>query len=444
LTNEELLANAGFVADCGDTSKTREMLGEKYDIHPSRAQRLRIRARAGVTPLPVAEIKTDAPVHYKFVDTDGTVTLQLRATQVAQSVDDVHQAFKDEGRNPDLYDFAYKFSKWENGAVEDNGSLRLLHAGGATAKLKPATISSETLELDIEAAQVRLRAMRLPQRIPGSGLGAPVAAVCNIADMQGFKNEKGGITPLLDRMEHGLENFDAFVKRQRATGRNIDEVVIVNNGDPFEGIAGNYANQNHTVMGGLRAQMNMVLDVWEMYSRELYPQFDKGQFVSVHCNHTQFGRQGGASKAITGDEDSGSAFLAEALQRILRGRDEFDHVKFTIPDDEMNVYANIAGVPVGFNHGHKIPGNDAGGFEKWLNGQVRGDKQAYEAELWITAHKHHYASWDMGSAWVFQCPSCEKDSKWLRDMNGRFSRSGILALLVGRHDPVGWSDQAFL
>jgi hypothetical protein len=299
---------------------------------------------------------------------------------------------------------------------------------------------------DIAASRKRVQSWKLPRRIPGTGLGAPVAAVINLADMQAHKPEAGGVEALLQRLENGLENAQTYINRQRKSGRNIDEVVLVNNGDPFEGIAGNYANQSHTVQGGLRAQMNTVLDVWESYSRELFPQFNKGQFITVHCNHTQFGRQGGSSKSITGDEDTGSAFLAESLQRILRGRPDFDHVKFTIPHDEMNVYADIAGVPVGFNHGHKIPGNDASGFEKWLNGQVRGDKQAYAARIWITAHRHHAASWDMGSAYVFQCPSCEGEgaSKWLRDMTGRYSRSGILAMLIGEHEPMGWSDQAFL
>jgi hypothetical protein len=299
---------------------------------------------------------------------------------------------------------------------------------------------------DIAAARKRTQTWKLPKRIPGSGLGAPVAAVVNLADMQAMKNEGGGIDALLQRMYDGLENTQKYIDRQRASGRNITELVLANNGDPFEGIAGNYSNQTHTVQGGLRRQMNHVLDVWEAYSRELFPQFDKGQFVTVHCNHTQFGRQGGAAKSITGDEDTGSAFLAESLQRILKGRAEFDHVSFVIPDDEMNVYTTIAGVPTAFNHGHKIPGNDASGFEKWLNGQVRGDKKAYEARIWITAHRHHFASWDMGSTFVFQCPSCEGEgaSKWLRDMSGRYSRTGILAMLIGEHDQLGWSDNAFL
>jgi hypothetical protein len=261
--------------------------------------------------------------------------------------------------------------------------------------------------------------------------------------MQLYKSEGGGIQATEQRLFDGLENFNSWVGRQRKVGRNINECVIVNNGDPYEGIAGNYAAQLHTVQGGMRKQMNGVLDVWGSYSRELFPQFDVGQFISVLCNHGELGRLGGA-KNQTSDSDNGSAFLAECLKRELSGRTEFDHVRFTIPHDEMNVYSTVAGIPVGFNHGHKIPGADATGFEKWLNGQARGDEQAHRAKVWITAHRHNFQAFDLGSTSVFQCPSCDGGSKWLRDMTGKFSRSGILALLIGEHDPLGWSDVAFL
>ena len=143
--------------------------------------------------------------------------------------------------------------------------------------------------------------------------------------------------------------FKHFVIETRDRGFNLNELVIVNNGDPFEGIAGNYANQSHTVQGGLRAQMNAVLDVWLVFCRELYPLFEKRQFVSVLCNHTQFGRQGGAKNSITGDEDNGGAFLAETLERILHSNAEFEDVSFTIPHDEMNVYTTAAVITLGFN-----------------------------------------------------------------------------------------------
>jgi len=370
----------------------------------------------------------------------------VRSEKQLLSASDWAEVFARFKLDPDAFtivDDTVRMSMWQQSKRLEDGNRDTVDLYSYSARFT-RTVEHAITEADIAAARARAQAWKIPKRSPGSGLGVPVAAVINLADLQLGKPDGGGLEDTLDRLHDGLENADEFIRRQRKAGRNIDEVVLVNNGDPFEGIGGNYANQTHTVQGGLRAQMNVTLDVWEAYARGLFPQFAKGQFVTVHCNHTQFGRQGGAKHSLTGDEDTGSAFLAEALQRILQGRKEFDHVEFTIPHDEMNVYATIAGVPVGFNHGHKIPGVDASGFEKWLNGQVRGDAEAHAARIWITAHKHYFAAWDMGSASVFQCQSCDGGSKWLRDMTGRYSRSGVLALLVGEHTDMGWSDLAFL
>ena len=298
---------------------------------------------------------------------------EFKDVQTSERITDWTRVFERFDLDPNVFDIVddtVRASTWQQSKALEDGTRDVVNLFSYSARFTRKVAGAIT-DADIEAAQKRIRAWKLPQRTPGTGLGAPVAVVVNLADMQLFKPEGGGIDATLERLYDGLENVQNFVQRQRAGGRNINEIALVNNGDPFEGIAGNYANQTHTVQGGLRNQMNAVLDVWEAYARELYPQYDIGQFISVLCNHTQFGRQGGAAKSITGDEDSGGAFLAETLQRTLRGRDAFDHVTYTIPEDEMNVYATIAGVPVGFNHGHKIPGNDASGFEKWLNGQVR-------------------------------------------------------------------------
>ena len=183
--------------------------------------------------------------------------------------------------------------------------------------------------------------------------------------------------------------------------------------------------------------------MWEQYARNLFPRYERARFVSVLCNHGEFGRMG-TGKNQTSDSDNAGGFLAECLQRTLKDHAAFEHVEWTIPHDEMNVYADVAGVLMAFNHGHKIPGSDASGFEKWLNGQVRGDHQAHAARIWQTAHRHHFAAWDMGSCSVFQAPSLDGGSKWLTDLTGRYSRAGILAYLVGQHAPLGWSDMAFL
>lgn len=393
---------------------------------------------------PVVTVTPTEPVAatYKFERGADDFSGNSPASETPQTVDDVEAFVRAKGMAPADWDLQWRFSEWEQSSKL--GGTKTLHAFRVSGKRKVGSGKDATItEADILEAQTRIRSYALPRRIPGTGLGAPIAAVLNLADMQLMKSEGNGLAGSMQRLTDGLENFQSWVGRQRAGGRNIDEVVIVNNGDPYEGIAGNYATQLHTVEGGLRAQMNAVLDVWELYARELYPQFDKGQFVSVLCNHGELGRLGG-NKNQTSDSDNGGALLAESLQRILRGRPDFDHVRFTIPHDEMNVYSDVAGVPVGFNHGHKIPGNDASGFEKWLSSQVRGSEDVWRTRVWITAHRHNFQAFDLGSAMVFQCPSCDGGSKWLRDMTGRFSRSGTLAMLIGEHDPMGWSDPVFL
>ena len=370
---------------------------------------------------------------------------EFRDIQSDQPITDWAGVFERFSLDPDVFEIAddtVRMSTWQQSRRLANGDRDMVNLYSYRARFTRRRREAVT-EADVDEARKRIQKWKLPRRIPGTGLGAPVAAVLNLADMQLYKSEGGGIAATERRLYDGLENFQSYVNRQRAGGRNIDELVIVNNGDPYEGIAGNYASQLHTVQGGLRKQMNGVLDVWSQYARALYPQFDKGQFVSVLCNHGELGRLG-SSKNQTSDSDNGSAFLAETLKRILDGRTDFDHIEWTIPHDEMNVYTTIAGVEVAANHGHKVPGSDAGGFEKWLNGQVRGDQQAHRARIWLTAHRHHFQCYDLGSTTVFQMPSCDGGSKWLRDLTGKFSNSGIFALLIGQHERLGWSDPAFL
>ena len=297
-----------------------------------------------------------------------------------------------------------------------------------------------------EEVEERARALRSfrPSRVkPRKNAGDRVAAVINLADFQASKAEGGGIDGLTRRLTDGLENVQSWIDRLRAS-YNLEEVIIVNNGDAIEGCAGNYASQMFTVGMNHRQQYNYVLDMWDLYARTLFPQFEYRQFVSVLSNHGEMGRLG-AAKNQTGDSDSADGFLAEALKRVYDATPSFSDVEWTIPHDEMNVFTETRqGVKLAFNHGHKIPGSDASGFEKWLSSQVRGCRDAWEADIWTTAHRHNFQAWDLGSCSVFQCPSMDGGSKWLRDSTGRYSTSGILAYVVGKHSKLKWSDMAFL
>lgn len=358
--------------------------------------------------------------------------------------DDWSRVFRMFNKNPDEFevvDDTVRESTWQQSKGREDGGRDLIQLWSYSArfKRKPKQRLSDD---EIAERRAEVAAWQLPKTSRARTVsGNSVAAVINLADLQSGKSEGGGVAATQQRLLDGLENVSRWLDRMSAE-YNLNEIVLVNNGDPMENCAGNYAAQLFTVELNTRGQANFVLDVWQQYARHLFPRFERAQFVSVLCNHGEMNRLGG-SKNQTSDSDNWGGLLAETLRRVL-DRPEFAHVEWTIPHDEMNVYPIVAGVPMAFNHGHKIPGNDASGFEKWLNGQVRGDAQAHAARIWQTAHRHHFAAWDMGSCSVFQAPSLDGGSKWLKDMTGRYSRAGILAYLVGDHAPLGWSDMAFL
>jgi hypothetical protein len=335
-----------------------------------------------------------------------------------------------------------KMSTWQQSASDGNGGRDIIQLWSYSARFtrKP----KERLPIaDIEEMRAALRAWKPPRRRPKKvDDSAPCTALINLADIQGGKSEGGGVKATSQRLTDGLENTQEYLERVRKY-RNVCGLALANLGDPIEGCAGNYATQLFSVELDLRGQMNFILDHWTTYARTLFPMFDEARFISVLCNHGEFSRLG-TNKNQTTDHDNAGGFLAETLQRILSGRNEFDHVQWTIPHDEMNVFETLSGVPMAFNHGHKVTGNGEKGFETWKNGQLAGNFEAFQARIWQTAHKHHFAAWDLGSATVFQAPSLDGGSKWLKDMTGKYSNSGILTYLVGEHAPLGWSDLAFL
>ena len=354
---------------------------------------------------------------------------------------DPAETLKDAGLDPDRFEVSnFRFSTWD---AQTKSGVETFRSYKFSFKEKPAeAVDSSTEDFGVEIYYSRPY-KRLGRRTLGAGLGAPVAEVVNLADLQLFKSEGGGADATVDRVLDGLDSEVTRIEDMRKRGVNIDEIILVNNGDPIENIAGNYSSQLYTVEGGLRAQLKLALELWQQYATTLFPMVDKAQFVSVLCNHGEFGRLGG-SKNQTSDSDNAGGFLAEALKMILDASGYSD-VEWTIPHDEMNVYTQSQnGVLLGFNHGHKIPGNGPVGFEKWLNGQVRGDANAWAANIWVTAHRHHFESFDLGSTFAFACPSCDGGSKWLRDSTGKFSRAGILSFIVDPDAPMQWRDAVIL
>jgi hypothetical protein len=268
----------------------------------------------------------------------------------------------------------------------------------------------------------------------------PCTMVICWADQQLGKSQGGGVEATVERILDGFQATIDRVKELRKIGRNIQQIAIVNMGDPVEGCDGNYASQLFTVELTQRQQLLLALDLWAQGVRRLVPLASSAEFISVLCNHGEWMRRNG--KSVTSDSDNAGGFLTDALQMVLEDRPEVEHLTWKIPHDEMITTSILSGVKIAFTHGHKISGKEV----EWLRGQsiriLR--EEGREPDIWVTAHKHHLQVQDFGPWYRFQCPSNDGGSKWYTDMSGNWSTAGTLTFLAGKHDKRGWSDMAVL
>jgi hypothetical protein len=200
--------------------------------------------------------------------------------------DDWSRVFRIFSKNPaefEIVDETVRESTWQQSkGTEDGGrDLVQLYSYSARFRRKPKQRLSD---VEIAVRRKSIQAWKIPaygnRKVNAIDSAKSVAAVINLADIQGGKSEGGGVEATSRRLRNGLENVALWLDRMEQN-YNIDELILVNNGDPLEGCAGNYAAQLFTVELNQRGQVNFVLDVWAQYAKHLFPRYDKAQFVSV-------------------------------------------------------------------------------------------------------------------------------------------------------------------
>lgn len=346
------------------------------------------------------------------------------------------------GLDPDVFevvDDTVRMSKWQSSKRLENGDRDLVWLYSYRAKFRRKSVTAIP-ESDVEEIRKYVAKWKpLAKSVPETDGGGATLVVC-WADQQLGKSAGGGVDATVERILDSYEKTVQRVKELRKIGRKIDNIAIVNMGDPVEGCDGNYASQLFTVELTQRQQLLLALDLWAQGVRQLSNLAESSEFISVLCNHGEWMRRNG--KSVTSDSDNAGGFLTDALQRVLDGRPEVENLKWTIPHDEFVTTAILSGVKVAFTHGHKISGKEV----EWLRGQsiriLR--EEGREPDIWVTAHRHHLQVEDFGPWYRFQCPSNDGGSKWYTDMTGNWSTAGTLTFLVGKHDSRGWSDMAVL
>ena len=348
------------------------------------------------------------------------------------------------GLDPEVFQVAddkVRMSKWQSSKRLENGDRDQIwlysYKAVFTRRAKP-----KISDKDIEEIRSSIRGFK-PSKEKIS-TDTPSTFVVLWADWQLYKSASGGIKGTIKRVEDSFNKTYQRINELKKAGRNIEQIAFVNLGDPVESCDGHYSSQLFTVQGTQRQQLLTALDLWATGVQTLSNLAPKRKFISVLSNHGEWQRRNG--KNITSDSDSADGFLADALERILEGKNHIDD--WHIPHDEMTMQVNLSGMECAFTHGHKITGKEL----EWLRGQslrLLRDNGA-EPRIWFTGHRHHISVIDHGPFTRIQAPSLDSDgstnggSKWYTDSSGIWSSPGTCTLLVGNHDKRGWSDLAVL
>ena len=266
------------------------------------------------------------------------------------------------------------------------------------------------------------------------------ALVVPLSDWQlGKARERGGGTPeTTERILDSLDRLVGYVRTKRRTNRGPQAAYLVGLGDIVEQCDGHYAMQAFSTDLDRREQMRLARRLILQYVEAMLDLELPVVLGAVPGNHGENRRNGQAFTTWTDNDDL--AVFEQVAEVLAHNADRYGAVSVPLGGiaDDLTLTLDIAGVPVGFAHGHQIK---RGGPEAWCKGQALGRQQVADAEILVLGHKHHLMLSEATGRTIVQCPAMDGGSYWWTAQTGQSAPSGMLAFLVGSGcGPRGWSD----
>jgi hypothetical protein len=262
------------------------------------------------------------------------------------------------------------------------------------------------------------------------------AFVFVVADWQVGKNSEHTI----NLIRAAIQQAKIRIKFMRALGYAMPTLFIPCLGDLGENCDGHYAQQTFIVDLDRRGQNKVVRRLLREIIAELAPLFTEVIVAGVGGNHGENRKDG---KSFTTFADNDDVAVLEILQELFEVQPGFEHVRFIIPNDELAICVEVAGVNVGMTHGHllsrggKLAANKA---QEWWTGQIWGLQACASAKILLSGHYHHVSAVTFGPRTHIQSPAVDGGSKWWTDLTGQDSPDGILCFRLSGDLPLGWDN----
>jgi hypothetical protein len=292
---------------------------------------------------------------------------------------------------------------------------------------------------DVESLCVKASRRRPSRKAPAATDDVERALVVCLSDWQVGKGEGGGSAATVDRIASSIAGIVPRLKDLERLKRGADVVYLVGMGDLVEQCSCHYPSQEFTTDLNRREQMRVVR---RLILAAVDTVVDAGYRVvltGVPGNHGENRKDG---KAYTTVDDNDDLAVIEQVGEVLSANPaRYEAVSVFLPS-ETSMALDVAGVPVGFTHGHTARGgaNPAAKIEKWWTGQVMGFQPVADARILITGQYHHLLVSESTGRTHMQCPAMDGGSAWWTSSTGQSSPSGMLSLVVSSALPRGWGD----
>ena len=284
--------------------------------------------------------------------------------------------------------------------------------------------------------------IRSPQRGTQLQVGGDDTWIYVASDWQIGKGDGDGTAGTVRRVLASIEQAKERVRELRRIGRRMPHGLLACTGDLGEGTCGFYPNQPFLVDLNRREQNRTCRELLAHAIDELRPFFEDFTVATVGGNHGELRNDG---KKATDNADNDDVAFVEAVKEAFdrAGSD----VTWVIPHDELSICLDLAGVKVGFTHGHLFSRGGTMPQAKaleWWKGQVFGLRPVADAQILVSSHFHHYSVINHGIRTHFQTPAMDPGSRWFSDSSGSDSHAGVLTFRVDPTELMGWTDQQLL
>jgi hypothetical protein len=259
--------------------------------------------------------------------------------------------------------------------------------------------------------------------------GTPSTFVLDWADWQMGKKEGGGTEALVERLESAFTSAIARIEELRATGRKLEELVIVGGGDMIEGCV-IYPQQVFGIDLNRREQIRNTVAAILRGLTLLAPLFDTVRVVVVPGNHGEHRISG--NRTEIGDNDDLLVF--EMAQVACANDSRFKHVSFEIASNEISVATDIRGWVYGITHGDVYGRGSGTGVRNkvfnWFKTMAANRHPVGASDVLLTHHFHHDAMEDWGNTLWVQSPTIDGGSHYFKEYSGHETRPGMNSWVV--------------